>query len=54
MNRSTALILAAAATGLPSFFIEVNPLPASVKAAWLAIMATLALAGFFYWAKDRA
>lgn len=54
MNRSTALILAAAATGMPSFFLEVNSLPAPVKAAWLAVMATLALAGFFYWAKDRA
>lgn len=53
MHRSTALILASAATGLPSFFIEVNAQPTALKAAWLAIMATLALAGFFYWVKDR-
>lgn len=54
MNRSTFLLLTSAATGVPSFFINVNALPAAVKAAWLAVMVTLALAGFFYWAKDRA
>lgn len=54
MNRSTALILASAATGLPAYFIDANAQPAALKAAWVAVMATLALAGFFYWVKDGA
>lgn len=55
MKRSTGLLLtSAAAGGIPSLFMGVNSLPSDVKAAWLAVMLTIALAGFFFWAKDRA
>lgn len=54
MKRSTGLLLTSAAGGIPSLFMDVNSLPSDVKAAWLAVMLTIALAGFFFWAKDRA
>lgn len=53
MSRSTVLILVAAALGLPAWFTDVNSLPENVKAAWLAIMITIAIAGGVLWAKDR-
>jgi hypothetical protein len=54
MKRSTILLLTSAACGIPSLFMDVNSLTGDVKAAWLAVMLTIALAGFFFWAKDRA
>lgn len=53
MSRSTSLIFAAAAIGLPAWFVDVNALPGTVKAAWLAVMITTALAGCVLWVKDR-
>lgn len=54
MNRSTALFLAATAIGLPAWVIDVNALSGSVKAAWLAGLVSMGLAGVYYWIKDRA
>jgi len=54
MARSTILLLTSAAMGSPSFLLEINSLPESVKAAWLAVVVTFGMAGFYYWARDRA
>lgn len=54
MPRSTLLLLTAAAAGSPSFLLDVNSFPESAKTVWLAVVVTLGLAGFYYWARDRA
>lgn len=52
MNRSTACFFGSSATGAPAWLVDVNALPSSVQAAWLAGILTLALVGGYFWAFD--
>ncbi len=49
---STALILVAAALGLPAWLAEVYSLPYKVNAALVAVMITTGIAGIALWIKD--